>query len=57
MSDELWVSLAARWNEVQLLELLLIAGFYHVVAFTVNAVRLPNEAWAARFPVTAPPRS
>jgi hypothetical protein len=56
VSDELWTALAARWSEVELLELLLVAGVYHVVPFTVNAVRLPNEAWAARFPATAPSR-
>jgi alkylhydroperoxidase family enzyme len=57
VGDALWAALAERWSDVQLLELLLVAGFYHVVAFTVNAVRLPNEAWAARFPAPAPSRS
>lgn len=50
VSSDLWEELAAEWSEPQLLELLLIAGFYHAVAYTVNALELPPEEWAARFP-------
>lgn len=50
VSDALWDELAAHWNEIQLLELVLIVGFYHFVSFTVNATRVAPEAWAARFP-------
>lgn len=46
----LWEELAAAFRPEQLLELLLVAGFYHAVAFTVNALELPPEPWAARFP-------
>jgi 4-carboxymuconolactone decarboxylase len=46
----LWRELAAVFSPEQLLELLLVAGFYHAVAFTVNALELPPEPWAARFP-------
>jgi len=48
--DDLWQELASHWNEVQILELVLIVGFYHFVSFTVNATRVAPEAWAARFP-------
>lgn len=50
VSDELWTELVARWTEPQLLELLLIAGFYRFVSFTVRATRTPLESWAPRFP-------
>jgi 4-carboxymuconolactone decarboxylase len=46
----LWEELAAVFRPEELLELLLVAGFYHAVAFTVNALELPPEPWAARFP-------
>jgi alkylhydroperoxidase family enzyme len=50
ISDELWAQLAATWSDEQLLELLALVGFYHLVAFICNGVRLPLEPWAARFP-------
>jgi alkylhydroperoxidase family enzyme len=50
--DALWSALAAQWDETQLLEMLLVCGFYHLVSFTANATRLPNEPFAARFPST-----
>jgi alkylhydroperoxidase family enzyme len=53
VSDPLWDAAAAHWSEEQLLELLLVCGFYHLVSFTANAARIPNEAFAARFPARA----
>ena len=53
LGDELWAELARCWSEEQLLELLLVAGFYHLVAFTVNALEMPPEPWAQRFPGAA----
>lgn len=50
VSDATWTALAARFSEAQLLELLVLAGWYHVIAYVANGVRLPREAWAARFP-------
>jgi alkylhydroperoxidase family enzyme len=50
VSDELWPQLAAIWSEEQLLELLVLVGFYHLVAFICNGARVPLEPWAARFP-------
>lgn len=48
--EPLWQALAAALDETQRLELLLVCGFYHLVSFTANAARLPNEPFAARFP-------
>ncbi len=50
VSDALWSELAGIWTEAQLLELLLIAGFYRYVALAVRATRTPLEDWARRFP-------
>jgi len=50
--DPLWRALAERWNEAELLEMLAVVGFYHLVSFTANALRLEPEPFAARFPAT-----
>ena len=56
LSDPLWRELSAHWDEIQLLELLLVAGFYHLVSYTANATRLAAEPFAARFPGPEPAR-
>jgi len=50
VSDDLWAALARHWSEPQLLELLLLAGWYHAISFVGNGARVELEAWAARFP-------
>ena len=50
LGDELWRSLAAEFDDEQLIELIVLTGFYHVVSFVTNALRLPLESGAARFP-------
>jgi alkylhydroperoxidase family enzyme len=50
VSDALWSTLAATFSEEQLLELVVLTGFYHTVSFVTNALRLPLEPYAARFP-------
>jgi alkylhydroperoxidase family enzyme len=51
--DALWSELAKEWDETQLLEMLFLCGFYHLVAFTINGTQLANEPFAARFPTEA----
>jgi len=48
--DALWAALAEGWSEPEILELLMVCGFYHFVSFAVNATRVAPEPWAARFP-------
>src|SRR5262249_22810724 len=55
VSDALWAALAACWTPAELLELLLIVGWYHTIAFILNGVRVEREEWAPRFP-SAPVR-
>jgi 4-carboxymuconolactone decarboxylase len=50
VSDALWAQLAGRYTEVQLLELLIIAGQYRIISYLVNAVAIEREPWAERFP-------
>jgi alkylhydroperoxidase family enzyme len=50
LSDELWSEFSTRWNAEQILEILMLAGFYHAISFVANAARVPLESWAARFP-------
>ena len=51
VDDGLWSELKAEFSDEQLLELVMLTGFYHMVSFTVNALRLEPEVYAARFPV------
>jgi alkylhydroperoxidase family enzyme len=50
IDDPLWQRLAAQFSDEALLELLLLAGFYRTVSYLTNALRLPLESSAARFP-------
>ena len=49
VSDELWAALASEWSPEQLVELIVLAGYYHTISFATNALRLPLEPFAARF--------
>lgn len=50
VGDALWGELKAEFSDEQLIELVVLTGLYHMVSFTVNALRLEPEAYAARFP-------
>jgi 4-carboxymuconolactone decarboxylase len=50
ISDDLWRQLVRHWSEEQLLELLALAGQYHLISFLANSLRVPLEAWTPRFP-------
>jgi len=50
VDDALWAELAAEFAPAQLVELIVLAGFYHTVAFATNALRIELELGAARFP-------
>ncbi|MDP3821223.1 MAG: carboxymuconolactone decarboxylase family protein [Burkholderiales bacterium] len=49
VSDALWPRLAAVWSPPQLVELLMLAGWYHAISYVCNAARVPLEDWAARW--------
>lgn len=50
VGDGLWAALKEEFEDGQLIELVVLTGLYHMVSFTVNALRLPLEDYAARFP-------
>ncbi|HEY7654436.1 MAG TPA: carboxymuconolactone decarboxylase family protein [Methylomirabilota bacterium] len=50
VSDGLWAALRAQWSDEQLVELVALTGFYHLISFVTNALRIPLEAYGARFP-------
>lgn len=53
IDDALWAELAREFCDEQLIEFVMLTGFYHMVSFVVNATRLPSEPYAARFPADA----
>lgn len=53
VSESLWAEVAAHWQPPQLLELLMLAGWYHAISYVCNAARVPLESWQARFPKAA----
>jgi 4-carboxymuconolactone decarboxylase len=50
VSDELWEILRARFDQQQIIELIVTAGWYHVIGYLCNAIRVEPEPWALRFP-------
>jgi hypothetical protein len=42
-----------RLSEMALMEVLMLAGFYRTVSYLTNALGLPLESHAARFPAKA----
>ena len=49
IDDALWRRLAAVFDEPQLIDLLLLCGWYHAISFTARAARLPLEPGAPGF--------
>ena len=50
VDDALWAELTAEFAPAQLVELIVLAGFYHTVAFATNALRIELELGAAPLP-------
>jgi len=50
LSDAEFAALRAHYDEAQVLEVLLLCGFYRTVAYVCRGLDLPLEAGAARFP-------
>jgi alkylhydroperoxidase family enzyme len=53
ISDGLWSEIKVEFSDEQILEFVLLAGFYRTVAYLTNGLRLPLESYAARFPQSA----
>jgi alkylhydroperoxidase family enzyme len=50
IEDGLWQRLRASFSENAMLELLMLAGFYRTVSYLTNALKLPLEQYAKKFP-------
>lgn len=50
VTAEVWSALADRYPDDQLLELVVIAGWYRLLSGVINAVGIQLEPWGARFP-------
>ena len=50
IGDELWAELEREWPRQQLLELVVCAGWYRLIAQVINTARIELEPWAERFP-------
>jgi len=51
--EPLWGQLAAEFSEDELLDLLMLCGWYHAISFAARAVRLELESWAPTFTAAA----
>jgi alkylhydroperoxidase family enzyme len=49
IDDELWNRLSAGFTEAQLLDLLMLTGWYHAISYAANAAQVQLEDWAPRF--------
>lgn len=52
VSDELWSEMREGWREEQLIELLMLVGWYHMISFVVTGLQVEPEPWGRRFPPT-----
>ena len=51
--DDLWQRACGHFSAHALIEITMLAGFYRMVSYLTNALRLPLEPYAARFPASA----
>jgi alkylhydroperoxidase family enzyme len=49
LTDELWAALAGVFDERQLLDLLLLVGWYHAISFVARGARVAIEPTGPRF--------
>jgi 4-carboxymuconolactone decarboxylase len=50
VSDATWAVLAQRYDEQQLIQATMLVGYYHLVSFVLNTLRVPIEEGAAALP-------
>ena len=50
IGDDTWRLLATTWSEGQLIELCMVVGQYHLVAFTLNSLEVQREDGVAPLP-------
>lgn len=55
IDDELWGHLGAHFDDAQLLDLLLLTGWYHAISYVARGARVELEPGAPRFSEVAIP--
>lgn len=55
IDNALWDELRSIFSEMSLMEIIMLAGFYRTASYLTNALRLPLESFAARFPECSTP--
>jgi alkylhydroperoxidase family enzyme len=55
VSDDTWAALSRRWDEAELLELVVLAGAYRMVCGLLNAVGVELDEGIPGWPATADP--
>jgi 4-carboxymuconolactone decarboxylase len=50
LTDRTWQDLAGIFEPAQLIELIILCGWYRTLSTLINTLRLPFEPWAARYP-------
>jgi hypothetical protein len=55
VSDPTWPEMSARFSDGTLIELLVLVGWYHAIAYLANGTRTERESWALRFPENVRP--
>jgi alkylhydroperoxidase family enzyme len=56
VSEPTWTRLAARWSEPELIELVLLAGYYRLVSGFLNSAQVALEPGTPGWPSAAQPR-
>lgn len=54
VDDDLFDRLREHFDDEQILELCVTAGWYHAISYVINVASIPLESWAARFDGLAP---
>ena len=55
VTDATWAALAARWNDAELVELLVVAGFYRLVSGFLNSAGVQLDPGVPGFPAAHAP--
>jgi len=53
IDEALYARLKQAFSDAQLVELVVLAGFYHTISFVIGAFAIDNEPGAPRFPTTS----
>lgn len=53
ISDEVWTRLAARWSDEDLVQLVVLCGYYRMVSCFMNAMRIPLDVGVEGWPTDA----